>query len=99
MNTIQLVGMVLYYAISAYVFVLLLRVVLDWVRLLARDWRPKGIILVLANFVYGITDPPVKFFGRLIPPLRIGGLALDMGFLVLFFLLFIAQTLILKFMF
>ena len=46
---VQLIGLVIYYAINVYVFILILRVVLDWVQLLARDWRPKGIILVFAT--------------------------------------------------
>lgn len=95
----QLLGLIVYYAFSAYIFVLMLRVVLDWVTLLARDWRPRGIILVLANFVYALTDPPVRFFGKLIPPLRIGGLALDMGFLVFFLLLVVGQRISVWFFF
>ncbi|SQB64391.1 YGGT family [Mobiluncus curtisii] len=91
MSMVQLLGLVIYYVINVYVFILILRVVLDWVQILARDWRPQGIILVLANLIYALTDPPVRFFGRLIPPLRIGGLALDMGFMVLFILLFVVQ--------
>ncbi|STY76930.1 YGGT family [Mobiluncus curtisii subsp. curtisii] len=91
MSMVQLLGLVIYYVINVYVFILILRVVLDWVQILARDWRPRGIILVLANLIYALTDPPVRFFGRLIPPLRIGGLALDMGFMVLFILLFVVQ--------
>ena len=93
MDTVRLIGFVIYYVINVYVFILVLRVVLDWVQILARDWRPRGIILVLANLIYALTDPPVRFFGRLIPPLRIGGLALDMGFVVLFILLFGLQWL------
>ena len=96
MDMVRLIGLVIYYAINVYVFILILRVVLDWVQLLARDWRPQGIILVLANLIYALTDPPVRFFGRLIPPLRIGGLALDMGFLVLFLLLFGLQWLVIR---
>lgn len=91
MSMVQLLGLVIYYVINVYVFILILRVVLDWVQILARGWRPRGIILVLANLIYALTDPPVRFFGRLIPPLRIGGLALDMGFMVLFILLFVVQ--------
>lgn len=91
MSMVQLLGLVIYYVINVYVFILILRVVLDWVQILARDWRPQGIILVLANLIYALTDPPVRFLGRLIPPLRIGGLALDMGFMVLFILLFVVQ--------
>ena len=96
MDTVRLIGFVIYYVINVYVFILVLRVVLDWVQILARDWRPRGIILVLANLIYALTDPPVRFFGRLIPPLRIGGLALDMGFLVLFILLFGLQWLVVR---
>ncbi|MDY6076979.1 YggT family protein [Mobiluncus sp.] len=93
---VRLIGLVIYYVINVYVFILVLRVVLDWVQILARDWRPRGIILVLANLIYALTDPPVRFFGRLIPPLRVGGLALDMGFLVLFILLFGLQWLVVR---
>lgn len=89
----QTVGLIVYYAISVYLFVLMLRVVLDWVSLLARDWRPRGTVLVVANIVYSLTDPPVRFFGRLIPPLRFGGIGLDMGFLVFFILLIVVQRL------
>ena len=96
MDTVRLIGFVIYYVINVYVFILVLRVVLDWIQILARDWRPRGIILVLANLIYALTDPPVRFFGRLIPPLRIGGLALDMGFLVLFILLFGLQWLVVR---
>ncbi|MCI6584970.1 MAG: YggT family protein [Mobiluncus porci] len=87
------VGFIIYYAFSVYMFILMMRVVLDWISILSRDWRPKGAILVIANFVYSLTDPPVRFFGRLIPPLRIGGIALDLGFLVLFILLIVGQRL------
>ena len=96
MDMVRLIGLVIYYVINVYVFILVLRVVLDWVQISARDWRPRGIILVLANLIYALTDPPVRFFGRLIPPLRIGGLALDMGFLVLFILLFGLQWLVVR---
>lgn len=96
MDMVRLISLVIYYVINVYVFILVLRVVLDWVQILARDWRPRGIILVLANLIYALTDPPVRFFGRLIPPLRIGGLALDMGFLVLFILLFGLQWLVVR---
>lgn len=81
----------IYYLFSLYMFILALRVVLDWISVLSVNWRPKGLILVGANFVYALTDPPIRFFGRLIPPLRLGGIALDLGFLVFFLLLILAQ--------
>ena len=41
---------------------------------------------MLLEVVYSITDPPLKFLRRFIPPLRLGGIALDLSFLVLFIL-------------
>lgn len=79
------VATILYFALRIYIFVLIGRVVFDMVVVFARDWRPSGILLVIANLIYRLTDPPLRFLGRYIPPLRLGGIALDMGFLVLFF--------------
>lgn len=42
------------------------------------------MILVLANLVYALTDPPLRLLRRFIPPLRLGNVALDVGFVVLF---------------
>lgn len=67
-----------------YLLVLIIRLVLDWIQVFARSWRPTGVVLVLANLVYGLTDPPLRFLRRFIPPLRLGQVQLDLGFLVLF---------------
>ncbi|MFZ1362293.1 MAG: YggT family protein [Candidatus Nanopelagicales bacterium] len=66
-----------------YFLVLLARFVIDLVQLLSPDWKPKGPILVIAEVVYTLTDPPLKFLRRIIPPLKIGSIALDLSFLVL----------------
>jgi YggT family protein len=76
-----------YLIVWLYLVVLLARVVLDWIQVFARDWRPRGVMLVIAETVYTATDPPIRFFRRLIPPVRIGSMQLDLGFLVLFFTL------------
>lgn len=62
------------------------RVIFDWTRFFAPNWRPKSILLLLGNLVYALTDPPIRFMRRFIPPLRIGAVALDVGFLVVFML-------------
>jgi YggT family protein len=59
------------------------RLILDWIQVLAREWRPRGPVLVVAEVVYTVTDPPLKFLRRLIPPLSLGGIRLDLAFLVL----------------
>jgi len=55
----------------------------DTVGRTAQDWRPSGVGLLATNAVYRLTDPPLRFLGRFIPPLRIGAIALDLGFIVL----------------
>jgi YggT family protein len=76
-------GSVLRFALFLFFVVLLGRLVLDWVQAFARDWRPRGVILLVAEVVYTITDPPLKALRKLIPPVSIGSLRLDLAFLVL----------------
>ena len=65
-----------------YVF-MLLRMLFDWVRMFAPGWRPKGIALLCASAVYAVTDWPMEKLRRVIPPVRVGNVALDTGFLIL----------------
>ena len=80
---LQVVGGVLSLVVSVFFVLLLIRLVLDWVQVLAREWRPRGPVLVLAEVVYTVTDPPLKALRRVIPPLTIGPVRLDLAFLVL----------------
>lgn len=82
----ELVLSLLLVALWLYTIVLLGRLVLDWVRVLARDWRPRGAVLVLCEGVYLLTDPPLRLLRRFIPPLPLGRVRLDLSFLVLFLL-------------
>ena len=59
------------------------RLILDWVQALSREWRPHGVVLVFAEGVYTVTDPPLKLLRRVLPPLRLGSVQLDLAFLVL----------------
>ena len=66
-----------------YFLVLIGRLILDWVQVFSRDWRPSGPLLVVAEGIYSLTDPPLRALRRVIPPLRLGGIQLDLAFLVL----------------
>ena len=79
------IGTLLADVLQLFLFALLARLILDYVRMFARNWRPKGIALLLVELVYGITDKPMRFVGRYIPPLRLGTVSLDLSFIVLFF--------------
>ena len=80
---------VLTYLLTIYLVVLIGRMIFGWVQVFAREWRPTGFVLVLAEVIYTLTDPPLKFLRRIIPPLRIGMVAMDLSFMVLFIVVLI----------
>jgi YggT family protein len=73
----------LVFVVYLFFAALICRLVLDYIQVLARQWRPRGPVLVVAEGVYSVTDPPLKFLRRLIPPLSLGKIRLDLAFLVL----------------
>jgi len=85
---------ILYAAALAFFVMLWIRFVLDWVQHFARDWRPRGPVLLLAEGAYSVTDPPLRAIRRLIPPLRIGTVQLDIAFMVLFLASWLALNLL-----
>lgn len=78
------IGQVLYVALWLFLILLIFRLIMDYVFMFARDYHPKGLMVVLLEITYSITDPPLKLLRRFIPPLRLGGISLDLAFLVLF---------------
>ena len=75
-------GSVLHGLLWLFILFLWIRFVFDWVQVFARSWSPGGVILVLLEVVYSVTDPPIKALRRFIPPLRIGNFALDLSFIL-----------------
>ena len=69
--------------LTLFMWVLFARLIIDYVRMFARNWRPKSGVIALFEIVYAITDPPMKFVGRYIPPLRLGGVSVDLSFVVI----------------
>ena len=76
------VGSILDLILWIFLALLFVRFIVDWVQVFARSWTPKGPVLVLLEVVYSITDPPIMFFRRFIPPLRLGSVALDLSFMI-----------------
>ena len=85
----QVLREVLTYVLTIYLVILIGRMIFGWVQVFARDWRPTGIVLVLAEAIFTVTDPPLKFLRRFIPPLRLGMVAMDLSFMVLFIVVLI----------
>jgi YggT family protein len=80
---------VLYYLLTIYLIVLVGRMIISWIQVFARSWTPTGVVLVIAESIYTVTDPPLKFLRRYIPTLRIGTVAMDLSFMVLFIVVLI----------
>jgi YggT family protein len=78
------------------VFLILLfaRFVVDWVMVLARNWRPQGLVAAGLEVVYATTDPPLKAVRRVIPPLNLGTIRLDLGFMVLLIAVILLRNLL-----
>ncbi len=76
------------------IVLLLARFVLEWVQLLARQWRPRGVIAVLCEGIYSATDPPLRAIRRVVPPLRLGQVALDLSPMILLFALYILLSIV-----
>nr|WP_255316589.1 YggT family protein [Nesterenkonia sp. Act20] len=81
----------MYLLLTIYQFALVIRIIFDLTQQYARSWRPKGFALMLAVGVYSITDPPIRWIQRKVPPLNLGGVSLDMGFLLVFLAIVIAK--------
>ena len=76
------VGSIIGTVLQLFLILLFIRFVFDWVQVFARNWTPKGIVLVVLEVVYSITDPPILFIRRFVPPLRLGAIALDTSFII-----------------
>ena len=81
-------------ALNLYSLILIGRLVFEYIRMFARDWRPSGIVLLLAEFLYSVTDPPLRVLRRVLPPLRLGTLYLDLSYLVLFLGIYVARMIL-----
>jgi YggT family protein len=75
--------------LSIYLVLLIGRMVLSWIQVYARTWSPRGILLVIAEGVYSATDPPLRFLRRYIPSVRLGNVALDLSFILLFLVVYV----------
>ena len=88
----MVVANVLHFLLTVFLVLLFLRLIFEYVFLLARSFTPKGPLSVLLELIYTITDPPLKVLRRVLPPLRLGSISLDLGFLVLFILVSILRS-------
>lgn len=72
---------------------LLARMVLSWMPIVVHGWQPRGAVLVIAELVYTVTDPPLRFFRKFLPPVRVGQVSFDLAFLGLWFAVILLRVL------
>lgn len=85
---------VLYLVLFVFWLLLIGRVIVEFIRSFARDWRPTGVVVIVLEVIFTITDPPVKLLRRLIPPVNLGGIRLDLSIMVLLFVVFILMSIV-----
>jgi YggT family protein len=82
------------FVLLVFFILLIARLVFDYVMMFARSWRPSGVAAVGLEVVYSVTDPPLKALRRVIPPLRLGNFSIDLGFMVLLFVVYVLMNLV-----
>ncbi len=80
------------FVLLVFFILLIARLVFDYVMMFARSWRPSGVAAVGLEVVYSVTDPPLKALRRVIPPLRLGNFSIDLGFMVLLFVVYVLMS-------
>ena len=90
----SVIAIVLTIALASFFLLMWLRFGFDWVRVLAPSWRPRGLILFIAETSYTVTDPPIRAVRRIIPPLKVGGAALDFAWSVVLLLCIVAFAIV-----
>ena len=78
-----MISSILLHILGFFKLALFARIIIDYVRMFAKNWRPNSFLLAIFEVIYSITDPPMKYVQRFVPPLRLGGIALDLSFIVL----------------
>ncbi|CAB4615930.1 MAG: YggT family protein [Actinobacteria bacterium] len=91
-----LIAVLLWWLLQVYFFALVARLFIDLALSVNRSWRPKGLLLPVVEVVMTVTDPAIKAVRRVIPPIRIGAIAFDLGWTVLVFAIFFLQRIVLS---
>jgi YggT family protein len=85
------------YVLWIYILLVLARVVVEWTRQFARSWRPAGTAAIGVEMVYASTDPPIRALRRLVPPLQLGTVSLDLSVIILLIALIVVRLVALGF--
>lgn len=79
-----IIGTIIYWVLWIYLLILFGRMILSWIPVFAREWEPRGPMLVVAEAIYTVTDPPLRLLRKVLRPVRIGTMMLDLAFIGLY---------------
>ena len=88
-----IIGGLIELVLGTFIVLLFVRLIVDWIQMFARQWTPHGPVLVVLEGIYTATDPPVKALRKVLPPLRLGGVAIDLSFVALLLICYILLSL------
>jgi len=78
-----LIAWLVFVALNVFFIAMWVRFVFDWIRVFSRNFRPRGVFLLVAEAAYTVTDRPLASVRKVVPPLRFGGGAIDLGWSLL----------------
>jgi YggT family protein len=90
---VTVLGSIIELVLGTFIVLLFVRLIVDWIQMFARSWTPHGPVLVILEGIYTVTDPPVKAVRKVIPPLRLGGVAIDLSFVAVLLICYILLSL------
>jgi YggT family protein len=73
---------------------LIARMVLDWSAVLAGPSSTGSLRSRVTTVVFRVTEPVLAPVRRALPPLRMGGMSLDLAFVVVFFAIVLLRAII-----
>jgi YggT family protein len=85
---------VLYYVLYLYLLLLIGRLIIDVLQSFSRSWTPTGILARVAELIFITTDPPLRLLRRYLKPVRLGSVALDLSYPLLFLLIVVLLSVV-----
>lgn len=93
------IGIAILWVLRIIVWLLIARMIISWIPIFAPTWRTPSFVAAVFEVIYTLTDPPIRFVGKYVKPLRLGGVSLDLGFMVVFLIVLALQRLTVIFFF
>ena len=91
---VSIVAQAAYLLLYFFWLILLSRFVMGWVLAFGRRWQPGRGAAATLEAVWSVTDPPLKALRRVIPPLPLGTVTVDLSAIVLLLILFVLMQVV-----